>query len=189
MPTSKRQSEPSRGKSVNASSVEAPSRADLVSDRDQCLARLNAVASRVQELCTRTSADLTRALHEAQSGAQMRQQALLMDYQDKIRQASMQIDGVQAMNEVFTRCASDLQLSNDEARKALDEAQQKARAAYDSGIDQTNRDWDAICLDFVDLLRKRLGRVEPAQSDPAELAEIGQSLTWIASLMRKSSSS
>jgi hypothetical protein len=185
MPTSKRKTEPPSEAPTDATASKAPASTRLASARDECLARLNGVAAQVQELSTRMSADLTRALNEAQSGALMRQQAVVMDYLEKLRQSSTRAEGAQELNEISRRCADDLQLSNNEACKGIDETREKARAAYDAQIDQANREWDAICHGFVDLLRQRLARAEPPLNDSTEVAEIGRSMTWIASLMRK----
>ena len=152
--------------------------------REDCLARLKVISARVQQMSTQASADWGRAVNEAQVGAQMRQQSLFNDYMGKVQQASVRAESMKELHELSAQCSGDFELSREDARKAVDELREKLRAAMDSGMQDANREWDATCMGFVDAVRHQLSKLDPASVEPAALAAAGQSLTWIASLMR-----
>lgn len=162
----------------------APPGAGMAALREDCLARLKEISARVQQLSVQASADWTRALGEAQMGAQMRQQSLFSDYLGRARQASQGPEAMKELQELSARCSRDFEASGEDARKSIEETRQQLRGTVDAGIDQANRDWDAACAEFVGALRRQLSELDPAAAEPAALAALGQSLVWIASLMR-----
>ena len=155
---------------------------ELVAIRENCLLQLTAISVRVQQLSQQLSADWTREQQESLKFVKDRQQSLALDYMHKVRLASTQSEPADDMAAFSQRCAEDFEVSRRDALKSLEGASAKLRSAYDAGIADANRDWDAACTEFVTALRQQL---ETKTADPTHVAAIGGGLTWIASMMRR----
>ena len=165
--------------------LERQVQADIASAREECLTNLRAIATNVQQLLNQTTADVTRALAENQTSVQMRQQALVLDYMDKMKRASATSGCAEEIAEFSKSCADDLQLSIEEAQKSFNETREKANATVNAGISKANQEWEKTCLEFVGALRQRMAKIQPVTTNAAYLAQIGQALAWIASLMHR----
>jgi len=156
--------------------------ADITKLRDECLTKLNDIASKVQQLSSQACADVTRAINDVQFAMEARQRALFREYASSVQRASTSPD---ELHDITQRCSSDLDTSLAEAHKSVGEAQEKVRSTLQHGIQAANQEWDLAGAQYVSDLQRRLSQIDGTNADPALLASIGQSLLWIASLMRR----
>ncbi|WP_457355432.1 hypothetical protein [Roseateles sp. P5_D6] len=172
-----------QGASESASPVNAVV-SEITTLRNDCLTQLKAISARVQQLSMQASSDWVRSVNDAHLGMQMRQQSLFMDYLGKAQQAPLRAEAAKELHELSTRCSSDFEVSRSDAHKAVESSRDQLEGAIDAGIRDANREWDATCIGFVNALRERIAGVDPTTMEPASLAAAGQSLAWIATLMR-----
>jgi hypothetical protein len=157
---------------------------EIITLRNDCLAQLKAISARVQQLSMQASSDWVRSVNDAHLGMQMRQQSLFMDYLGRAQQAPQRAEAAKELHELSTRCSSDFEVSRSDAHKAVESSREQLESAINAGIQDANREWDATCIGFVNALRERIAAADPATVEPASLAAAGQSLAWIATLMR-----
>jgi hypothetical protein len=157
----------------------------LVKLRNSCLTKLNEIAARAYQQSTQASADLVRAVNEAQFNVQVAQQERFVDYVAAVQNASVRAVAPNGLNELAQQCARDLENAHATARRSIDDAQSTIATRVKESNDSANREWDQTCSAFVTGLNAELARSQAGGLDPAALVAIGQSLVWVAAQLRR----
>lgn len=171
--------------SATPANVTAPDIEGLVTLRNDCLAKLNSIATRMQESTHQASADLARSLSEAQLNVQVSNQQRMLDFAFAAQKLATSTGPSAELNEISQMCAKGFEASQETARKSIEDAHNKIAATLNDNSEAANRDWEAACSAYVKGLQDRVSRLDPSAVDPRLLTALGQSLMWIATHVRR----